>query len=60
MDLGLTHKFDLGEFEAMLIGNVNNLFDTEYISIVDNGKFDGYSGILRIWKNFNVGAKINF
>ncbi|MGB7787106.1 MAG: TonB-dependent receptor, partial [Salinimicrobium sp.] len=55
VDLGLTHKFDLGEFEAMLIGNVYNVFDTEYISVArDNGVFYGFG------RTFNIGAKINF
>ncbi len=55
VDLGLTHKFDLGEFDAMLIGNIYNIFDTEYISVArDNGVFYGFG------RTFNIGAKINF
>jgi iron complex outermembrane recepter protein len=58
VDFGLTHKFDLGDFEARLIGNVNNVFDTEYISVarggVNEGVFYGFG------RTFNVGAKFNF
>ena len=55
VDLGITHKFDLGEFEAMLMGNLYNVFDTEYISVArDNGVFYGFG------RTFNIGAKINF
>ncbi|WP_424492578.1 TonB-dependent receptor [Salinimicrobium sp. GXAS 041] len=58
VDLGLTHKFDLGDFEAMLIGNVYNMLDTEYLSIARGGRNDGvYYGFGR---TFNIGAKINF
>ena len=57
-DFGLTHKFDLGEFEAMLIGNVNNVLDTEYISIARGGVNDGV--FYGFGRTFNVGAKINF
>lgn len=58
VDFGLTHKFDIGDFEAILIGNINNVLDTEYISIarggVDEGVFYGFG------RTFNVGAKFNF
>lgn len=56
VDLGLTHDFDFGDFEATLIGNLNNVFDTEYISVArDAGQyFYGFG------RTFNVGAKINF
>lgn len=58
VDFGLTHKFDIGDFEAMLIGNVNNVLNTDYISIarggIDEGVFYGFG------RTFNVGAKFNF
>lgn len=55
VDVGVSHKFDLGSFEAMLIGNVYNLLDTDYISIVrGSGVYYGFG------RTFNVGAKINF
>lgn len=58
VDVGVTHKFDLGDFEAMLIGNIYNMLDTEYLSIARGGRTDGvYYGFGR---TFNIGAKINF
>jgi outer membrane cobalamin receptor len=58
VDMGLTHKFDLGNLEAMIMGNVNNVLDTDYISIarggIDEGVFYGFG------RTFNIGAKINF
>ena len=61
VDLGLTHKFDLGEFEAMLIGNIYNVFDTEYISIArDNAKLEDTQVFYGFGRTFNIGAKINF
>ncbi|NJY61282.1 TonB-dependent receptor plug domain-containing protein [Salinimicrobium sp. CDJ15-81-2] len=57
-DVGLTHRFDFGDFEAMLIGNINNVLDTEYISIARGGINDGV--FYGFGRTFNVGAKINF
>ncbi|WP_029038159.1 TonB-dependent receptor [Salinimicrobium xinjiangense] len=57
-DVGLTHKFDLGDFEAMLIGNVNNVLDTDYIAIARGGVNDGV--FYGFGRTFNVGAKIKF
>lgn len=54
-DLGLSHDFDFGGFEATLIANMNNVLDTDYISYArDNGVFYGFG------RTFNVGAKFNF
>ena len=58
VDLGLTHRFDFGEFDAMLIGNINNVFDTEYISIARGGRTDGV--FYGFGRTFNIGAKLNF
>ncbi|NJW52894.1 TonB-dependent receptor [Salinimicrobium oceani] len=58
VDFGVTHKFDIGDLEAMLIGNVNNVLDTEYISIARGGLNDGV--FYGFGRTFNVGAKINF
>lgn len=55
LDFGLTHDFDLGGFEATLIGNVNNVLDTEYISYArDNGVFYGFG------RTYTVGVRANF
>lgn len=58
LDVGLTHKFDIGSLEAMLIGNVNNLLDTDYISIARGGRNDGV--FYGFGRTFNIGTKINF
>ena len=55
LDLGLTHDFDFGDFEATLIANMNNVLDTDYISYArDIGVFYGFG------RTFNVGAKFQF
>jgi len=63
VDLGLTHDFEFGDFEATLIGNVNNLFDTEYISVVDDG-INSNARTAQVWygfgRTYTVGAKIKF
>lgn len=58
VDFGVTHKFDIGDLEAMLIGNINNVLDTEYIAMAFGGINDGvYYGFGR---TFNVGLNVNF
>ncbi|MEG9327658.1 Outer membrane receptor proteins, mostly Fe transport [Salinimicrobium catena] len=63
VDFGLTHNFAFGDFEATLIGNVNNLLDTEYIAVADDGPQSNartaqvYYGFGR---TYTVGAKIKF
>jgi outer membrane receptor protein involved in Fe transport len=37
MDLWISYRFNLGPFRSTLVGNVNNLFDTEYISDAEDG-----------------------
>ncbi|KPL16361.1 MAG: hypothetical protein AMS26_04835 [Bacteroides sp. SM23_62] len=37
MDLWLSYRFNLGPFRSTLVGNINNLFDTEYISDAEDG-----------------------
>lgn len=58
VDFGLTHKFQIGEFEAMLIGNVNNVFDTEYIQMARGGRNDGV--FYGFGRTYNIGTKFNF
>ena len=56
LDFGVTHDFEFGGFDATLMGNINNLLDTEYIAVArDSGQyFYGFG------RTFNVGAKIKF
>lgn len=63
VDFGLTHDFEFGDFDATLIGNINNLFDTEYISVVDDG-INSDARTAQVWygfgRTYTVGAKIKF
>lgn len=56
MDFGVTHHFEFGGFDTRLMGNVNNLLDTEYIAVArDAGQyFYGFG------RTYNLGVKINF
>jgi iron complex outermembrane receptor protein len=63
LDLYAVFRFDLGGLNASLVGNINNLFDTEYISDADDGSShdwqtaDVYYGWGRSW---SVTLRINF
>lgn len=62
-DTNVRYKFNLGEFDAVIYGNVTNLFNTEYISDADDGKNNDwrtakvYYGIGRNW---STGLRIYF
>lgn len=43
-DFNLNYNFDLGNYKASLTGNINNVFDTEYIS-------DARDGSTHTWQN---------
>lgn len=62
-DFGLTHDFKLGKLNGTIIGNINNLFGTEYIADARNGSSSSRSDAL-VWYGFGttytVGTKINF
>ncbi|MCH4551911.1 MULTISPECIES: TonB-dependent receptor [Aestuariibaculum] len=61
-DLGLTHAFDMGGFEAVLNGKINNVFNTEYIS--DANDVDGTASTALVYygagRTYSVGLKLNF
>ncbi len=57
LDLGLTHNFQFGPFEARLNANVFNLLGTEYIADATGGYDSVWYGFGRTW---TVGTKINF
>lgn len=62
-DATLSHKFKFGNFETILTGRINNLFDVEYISDARDG--DGSSAsnaevYYGLGRTFSFGAKINF
>jgi outer membrane cobalamin receptor len=62
-DTAIRHEFKFGGFDASIIGRVNNIFDTEYISDAQDGTESNaataavYYGFGR---TFSVGAKIKF
>ncbi|MCF4100753.1 TonB-dependent receptor [Gillisia sp. M10.2A] len=63
IDLGLTHGFSFGSFDATINANVFNVLDTEYISDAQDGSsYDANSA--SVWygfgRTYTVGAKIKF
>ena len=62
-DVGLRHGFKIGEFDATLIGSVNNVFDTDYIADAINGKGNDAATAL-VWygfgRTFSASLKIDF
>jgi outer membrane cobalamin receptor len=62
-DLGLTHNFKIGSLNGTIIGNVNNLFNTEYIADARNGASATGTDAL-VWygfgRTYTIGTKINF
>lgn len=62
-DLFMSYRFNMGPYQATLVGNVNNVFDIEYISdATDGGTHDWtsaevYYGWGRSWM---ISLKINF
>ncbi len=63
MDFSIVHKFDMGDFDARLTGNINNLFNVEYISDAFEGDSGTYSDAKVYYgsgRTYSVGLKINF
>ncbi|QIA06382.1 TonB-dependent receptor [Draconibacterium halophilum] len=62
-DVGLRHGFKIGEFDATLIGSMNNVFDTEYIADAINGSGNNAETAL-VWygfgRTFSASLKIDF
>jgi len=62
-DLGVTHKFEFGGIDAMLMTNLNNVFDTQYVSFARDGGTESYRGstVYYGWgRSFTAGVKLNF
>jgi iron complex outermembrane receptor protein len=62
-DLGFNHGFTISDFDATLTGNMNNIFDVEYISdAFDDGSHTaaGANVYYGSGRTFNLGLKINF
>ncbi|WP_321348045.1 TonB-dependent receptor [uncultured Draconibacterium sp.] len=62
-DVGLRHGFKIGNFDATLLGTVNNVFDTEYIADATNGSGNNAQTAL-VWygfgRTFSASLKIDF
>ncbi|MFI1772862.1 TonB-dependent receptor [Thalassobellus citreus] len=61
-DAGISHVFNIGSFEAVLNGKINNVFNTEYVS--DANDVDGTAGTALVYfgagRTYSVGLKVNF
>jgi outer membrane receptor protein involved in Fe transport len=63
IDANFVYNFRIGDFDAALIGNISNLFDTEFITDADDGGSHDwesarvYYGIGRTWL---TSLRINF
>jgi len=61
-DVGVRHSFEMGAFEATLIGKINNAFNTEYVS--DANDLDGTASTAQVYygpgRTYSVGLKVNF
>lgn len=63
MDLYAVYRFEMGPYNASLVGNINNLLDTEYISDADDGgNHDWRSAMVYYgWgRSWSVSLRINF
>tara|TARA_R110002033_G_scaffold58464_2_gene107983 strand:+ start:123015 stop:125543 length:2529 start_codon:yes stop_codon:yes gene_type:complete len=63
VDAGLSYGFKLGEFDATIIGRMNNVFNTEYISDGrDGNNHDALSSV--VWygfgRTYSISTKIRF
>ena len=63
VDIFMRYRFDLGPYRATLVGNINNLFDTEYISDARDGGSHSWSDseVYYGWgRSWIISLKINF
>ncbi|MDR3297218.1 MAG: TonB-dependent receptor [Prevotellaceae bacterium] len=63
-DLNASYRFSIGGFNAVLSGNINNLFDQEYISNAYDGASHDWQTAYRVFYGFgrqlSLRLKINF
>ncbi|MDN3491814.1 TonB-dependent receptor [Winogradskyella bathintestinalis] len=61
-DAGIRHTFEMGSFDATLMGKINNVFNTEYVS--DANDLDGTASAAQVYfgpgRTYSVGLKVNF
>jgi outer membrane cobalamin receptor len=62
-DASIRYGFKIGDLDATVIGRMNNVFNTEYVSIAQDG-VDSNAQTSYVWfgygRTFNVSAKIRF
>ena len=60
-DLGFVHKFEISDLETTIIGNLNNIFNTEYVADSQRGSTHLDSQVYYgPGRTFNLGLKIKF
>ncbi|MEE9348640.1 MAG: carboxypeptidase-like regulatory domain-containing protein [Flavobacteriaceae bacterium] len=62
-DLGLKHGFDVGGLDAKVIGRINNVFNTEYVSDARGSQGGDHTGATVYYgagRTFSVGFKVKF
>ncbi len=63
VDLGLNHKFTIGDFRATLNAKMNNIFNVEYVSDAYDGSNHSSSTATVYYgtgRTFSVGMKVKF
>ena len=62
-DMSIRHGFKIGDLDATLTGRMNNVFDTQYISVADDGG-GSIAETALVWfgygRTFNISAKLKF
>ena len=62
-DMSLRHGFKIGGLDTTLTARMNNVFDTQYISVADDGS-GSISETAEVWygygRTFNISAKLKF
>lgn len=62
-DLSSSYRFKMGTFDATFVGNVNNLFNTEYISDATDGTSNDWDTAMVFYgfgRTYSVSLKIKF
>ncbi|WP_456379251.1 TonB-dependent receptor [Lutibacter sp.] len=62
-DMSLRHGFKIGDLDTTLTARMNNVFDTQYISVADD-RGNSTAETAEVWygygRTFNISAKIKF
>ncbi|NLR92615.1 TonB-dependent receptor [Flammeovirga agarivorans] len=64
VDINIRYKFQIGKLNSTLYGNVDNLFDVEYITDAQDGADHTAQSATRVYyglgRTWNMGMKLNF